>query len=74
MINQVYAFKNFNEQGQFKGYLLFQNEERSKLFVQLCKSNIEKKGHYELFGLVTVSEFLYKKAQENSSFFVKQLT
>lgn len=74
MSNQVYAFKSFSPSGQLEGYLLFPNQQKSVMFSEIIQSNIEKKGTYEAIGMVEVSDFCYKKTNENSNFFTKSLT
>jgi len=73
MTMQVYALKKINLQNQFEGYLLFANEIKCAFFIKLATASVEKSGHYETVGLVEVGEFFYKKTQENSSFFTKNL-
>lgn len=73
MLNQVYAYKSFNEKKQFEGYLLFSNEKKTELFNQIINSDNEKNCTYEAIGWIEVGEFFYKKTQENHNFFTKSL-
>ena len=78
---RLYALRSFradpknSEEFIDDGYLLFPNSLAANNFLKMASaaSRNNRFSHYEDFGPVVASDFVYKKVQTNNSFFVRKI-
>lgn len=66
----VFVLKVFDSKQKCEGRLLFDNQERMDLFLELVSCSKNKVGFYEQEGIFEVDSFLYSKVKSRKTFFV----